>query len=277
MLDPIVIEAGLTKETWSLYRRMRDDMVVWMDGQVSVSKQAIVKVLRLTQMISGFLGGLEDDIDEESPLTGEEISALPDYLKQQFPDVAKLVPIAPSTIIKPPPVTVREIGREKLDATLQWLKGNTPRKAVIWSRFKPEVTRTIANLKMTFPKMEVHALRGGQSKDERKTTKRFLAPGGDPAPGFVVGNTQAGGASLNFSAAPLMIFLSRSPALIQRTQAIGRIERPGATEPMLIVDVVAVGPKGQKTVDHHILKALRNKDDLARWTVNEWRRILTEE
>jgi hypothetical protein len=46
---------------------------------------------------------------------------------------------------------------------------------------------------------------------------------------------------------------------------------------MLQVDVVAVGPKGQKTIDHHTLKALRGKDDMARWTVSEWRRILVEE
>jgi hypothetical protein len=71
--------------------------------------------------------------------------------------------------------------------------------------------------------------------------------------------------------------LSNGPALIERTQSIGRIERPGATQPMLIVDVCATGPKGQRTIDHHIIKSLRSKQDMATWTVNEWRRILNDD
>jgi hypothetical protein len=73
-----------------------------------------------------------------------------------------------------------------------------------------------------------------------------------------------------------MVFLSYGPRLIERTQSIGRIERPGAVEPMLVADVVAVGPKGQKTIDHKVLKALRSKDDMASWTYARWRELMRE-
>ena len=74
----------------------------------------------------------------------------------------------------------------------------------------------------------------------------------------------------------IAIYLSNGPRLIERTQSWGRIDRPGATSPMTLVDVIATGPKGQKTIDHSILKALRGKQDMANWSVNEWRRILAE-
>jgi hypothetical protein len=40
---------------------------------------------------------------------------------------------------------------------------------------------------------------------------------------------------------------------------------------VLITDMVAVGPRGQKTINHVILRALRNKQNFADWTTNEWR------
>jgi hypothetical protein len=120
----------------------------------------------------------------------------------------------------------------------------------------------------------VFQLCGGQSKEDRLAAKQFLAPGKDPRSGAVCGNPKAGGASSNYAACNIAVYLSNGPALIERTQSIGRIERPGATQPMLIVDVLATGPKGQKTIDHAILKSLRSKDDMAQWTVEQWRHML---
>ena len=151
-----------------------------------------------------------------------------------------------------------------------------PKKLLVWCRFKPEGNRTADEIKKLYRRVE--RLKGGQKPDERAAAKRLLAPDSDPLEeGAVVGNQKAGGASLNFSAANISIYLSQGPALIERTQSIGRIERPGQRNPMRIVDIVATGPKGQKTIDHHTLRALRGKEDMARWTVDQWRRILSEE
>jgi len=250
---------------------------------VSMSKFGITKALRLAQITSGFLGGLESiDADEDDPVAGVPNDLPPWLRKAQGLEPAPVAagpfnPLqAPVAVPKPVAKMTREIGREKLDALLRWLSVNPkPRKLVVWCRFRPELLRTTNALRALYP--TVLNLKGGQSPEERSAVKSFLAPGGDPREGAVVGITGTGAASLNFSAAWMMWFMSHDPALIKRTQSIGRIERPGQSSPMLIGDVVATGPKGQKTIDHHTLHALRGKDDMARWTVGQWRKILAEE
>jgi hypothetical protein len=170
----------------------------------------------------------------------------------------------------------KELSREKLDAFLLWLDllPTPPDRLIVWCRFRPELIRTTKALQSRYPK--VLNLWGGQTPDERREVKKLLAPGSTER-GAVVGISGTGAASLNFSGANIMVFMSHDPALIKRTQSIGRIERPGQTQPMLIVDVVARGPKGQKTYDHRAISALRSKQDMSTWTVNQWRAILMEE
>lgn len=270
MLDPIVVEVKLSDATWKIYQSMKNNLVANFGKEVSVSKQAITKVMRLSQITSGFLGGLED----EATLAAAPATApLPDWLKklgaqQNLP----LSDVAPSVT---GPVT-REIGREKLDGFLKWFGelNVKPHKLLTWCCFKPELERLTEELKKLYP--VVLNLKGGQSKEDRDAAKLFLAPNGDPREGAVAGNQKAGGASLNFAASPLAVYFSNTPRLIERTQSIGRIERPGAKFPMLIVDIVATGPKGQKTWDHVQLSRLRKKEDMAKLTVNEWRKIIEE-
>lgn len=278
MLDPITLEFKLSDTTWKMYKEQRDEMVTWLGtSEVSISRQGIVKALRLAQITSGFLGGVED-VDDDFELTpgGKEPTdaPLPPWLRKAagLPfDEKKLDDALP-----PKPKRCVEIGHEKLDGLMGWIKnaGVAGDKLLIWCRFKPELIRTTEAVKAHYP--QVFNLTGGQKPLARTDAKRALAPG-STGRAAVVGNPKAGGASLNFSAANVAVYLSNGPALIERTQSIGRIERPGATQPMLIVDVCATGPKGQRTIDHHILKALRSKQDMATWTVNEWRRILKDE
>jgi hypothetical protein len=295
MLDPVIVEARLSPSLWSIYKDMRDQMVSMLGNQISTAQQAIVKSLRLAQITSGYLGGLEDFLDDDGDLpfgappapkkTIEDVlGPQPAWLRRTDEQATTVQSETPSsdpqglptgpTVARTSTGFVREIGREKLDAFLNWLdtREPAPHKLLTWCRFRPELERTTTELAKVYP--NVFELRGGQSRSEREQAKLFLAPGSDPRRGAVVGNQKAGGASLNFAAANIAVYLSNGPALIERTQSIGRIERPGATQPMLIVDVIATGPKGQKTIDHAILKALRSKDDMARWTVQQWRDIL---
>lgn len=279
MLPPLTVEARLDPSTWKLYCEQRDDMVTFLKTEVSITKNALNKAMRLSQICSGFLGGLEE---ATAPGVTGVTAPMPDWLRKQqgLPlDTSIHSQADPSTaagLAGPPERVTREVGREKLDAFLFWLTTaqHQPDKLIVWTCFTPELQRLAKELAAIYP--NILELRGGQTPDERRITKLALAPGAKGR-AAVVGNTGAGGASLNFSAANVMVFMSNDPALIKRTQAIGRIERPGATQPMLIVDVVAAGPKGQKTVDHHKIKALRGKDDMAKWTVAQWRAILEEE
>ncbi len=287
MLPPLVINAPFSDENWKRYKEMRDDTVTWLGTQASVSKQGVTKILRLAQMCSGFLGGLEEQQDWDAdtlPLFAPSAATMPEFLRKRYEQsqtpYCQVEPQAPTA--SPAPLTVgptgpvtREIGREKLDALLEWFGGiPRPERLIVWCRWTPERLRTTDEFRKLYPVVE--SLCGGQTPDEKTAAKRLLAPG-SKAVGAVVGNQKAGGASLNYAGAALMIFLSEGPRLIERTQAIGRIERPGATEPMLPVFVLATGPKGQRTWDHHNFKALQAKDDMANWTVAQWVKILSEE
>jgi hypothetical protein len=296
MLPPVVLSAPFSDENWKLYKEMRDDTVAWLGTQASVSKQGVTKILRLAQMCSGFLGGLEDMADWDTDLSLipapprkqlELPTDMPDFLKRkheqsqtanrqvqpQAPAAPHLTQAAPLTVVSRP--VTREIGREKLDKFLEWFSNvPCPDRMIMWCRWTPERVRAEAALRTFYPRIE--RLCGGQTPDERQAAKRLLAPGSQER-GAVVGNQKAGGASLNFAGAPLMVFLSEGPRLIERTQAVGRIERPGATQPMSTVHVLATGPKGQKTWDHHNFQALQGKHDMANWTVAEWVKILSEE
>lgn len=292
MLDPVIIEARMSNDEWKLYTDMRDEMVGWLGTQVSTASQAIVKTLRLAQICSGYLGGLEDiDADappEDAPPPASPFGEAPGWLRRvtgvdedqavcpQAPAPGGASNLGGKIVARTGTGLVAEIGRTKLDAFLNWLDTREPQphKILTWCRFRPELERTSVELAKIYP--HIYQLRGGQSKQARLEAKLFLAPGSDPRRGAVVGNQKAGGASLNFAAASTAVYLSNGPALIERTQSIGRIERPGATEPMQIIDVLACGPKGQKTIDHLILKSLRAKDDMARWTVERWRQMRQE-
>jgi len=121
-------------------------------------------------------------------------------------------------------------------------------------------------------------LYGGQKKAERELAVRALNPAIIPdRKNGVVGSPQAGGAALNLSGASMAVNLSHDFNLRVFLQARGRIDRPGQLEKIQYVDVVATGPKGQKTIDHHILAALRGKDDIAQWTTATWRQKLQDE
>jgi hypothetical protein len=61
-----------------------------------------------------------------------------------------------------------------------------------------------------------------------------------------------------------------------RQQADARPLGPNQKEPCAYFDFVATGPKGEKTVDHVVVKALRGKEDLASWGGDRWARALEE-
>ncbi len=248
VLPPITIEARLTPQTWALYKDMRDELVAYIHGHpseapaFSAALQAGVRTLRLAQILAGFLGGVEEAGDEDSPEGSH----------------------------------VREIGREKLDAVLTFLAAQDVNKAVVWGRFRCEMLRTAAALRATGA--NVYMLYGQQKPDDREAAKRAFAPGGNPAtcPERLVGHPAAGGAGINLAGADLAIWASNAKSLRERKQADGRLNRPGQTRPVRFADVIAVGPDGQKTLDHAVVAAFRKDEEVATWTAQTWLRALSE-
>lgn len=248
--DPPVytqIEAPLTPATWRVYTQMRDDMLAWLDASSSaVATQAGVAALRLAQIANGFVGGVESED--------------PDLL-----DTA-------------PPLVLREVGAEKLDALVAWLAAHwTDEKLLIFTRFRPDVERTVARLAEGYPTHVVRPLYGSQRPEDRREAVALLAPGGDPRPAIIVANTQSGGAGLTLTASALCVFLGHDHSLRLRRQAEGRIDRPTQTRRCTYLDVLATGPKGERTVDHGIAARVRAKGQVADLTLDGWRRLLRGE
>lgn len=270
-LPSVPHEVRLKDKTWTRYKEMRDDMVTWLDQQhVVVAAQVVVKVMRLLQLTSGFLGGVE--VEEAVELAEEQ--ELADWMESTDAPVF----VAPSAVEYH--TTVAEISREKLDYLLVLLKqlfdADPTLKVIVWSRFKPEYRRTVAALREKFPDVTISGITGGQKKAEREEAKRLLDPRTAPEGQAVVVMT-AGHKGLNLTAASVNIYLSHDPSPDKRLQSEDRSHRHGQTRAVSYFDIVAYGPDGQKTWDHTTLKNRANRIDTAAWTAEAWRTSLTAE
>jgi SNF2 domain-containing protein len=307
-LPPVTLSVALTDKTWKTYRDMRDEMVAWLSAEkIAVASQAVVKGMRLAQLTSGFLGGIQQveaslaEVMRDSGLE-EETDDRPSFIPRVRNDAGQFelphIPVVPDAerqaIVYLPP---EEIGREKLDFFLDWiaerLEADKKLKLLAWCRFRPELARVVAGLEERFPQVHVGAIWGGQTQDryrtiagqqvlikegERGRALRLLDPRTSPdAPVIVVGTPSTGSMGLNLTAANVVIYLSNDFSLKTRLQSEDRVHRPGQTRGVSYFDLVATGPAGQKTVDHLVIKSLREKNDIATWTTQAWRAALLEE
>jgi SNF2-related domain len=265
-LDSVPLAVNLTHQTWTVYKQMRDDMVAWLSSDTLASaQQAVVRLLRLSQITSGFVGGVQQGDVDLTSFDGEE---------QQTPQDLKIG-------------LVQEIGREKLDLFLSWLlerlEEDSNLKILVWCRFRAELERLFVTLSGQEFQTRAGALTlgkiwGGQKRAEREVSLRLLDPRTAPSgPVVVIGTPASGAMGLNLTAAHTVVYLSNDYSLKTRLQSEDRVHRPGQTMSVSYFDVIAEGPHGQKTIDHTILAALKRKDDLAQWTTNAWVRALQEE
>jgi hypothetical protein len=287
-LSPVTLTATLTPETWRVYRSMRDQLVAALDaGTIAVASQAAVRVMRLAQITSGFVGGLEEEEEEET----DEAEVAPTDRPAWIPAQDRLGatgdrpdgfdPVWPARTYGERPGQVREVGREKLDVALRWVEERLDQdqnvKLVIWCRFRPEVAR-LADAVGDRRGLKVARFWGGLRPTERDEVLRLLDPRTDHhGSALVVATAATGKMSFNFTAAHHALYFSNDYSLSVRQQSQARMVRPGQRFPVWFGDIIAEGPRGQKTVDHSIIKALRAHEDVATWTISRWRTALTEE
>jgi len=272
-LPPVMVPVPLTKETWNRYKQMRDDLCVWMsDNEASLAPLVITKVMRLAQLCSGLLGGVE----EVFPV--QDQGDMPAFMQDEdwFKDVPKHEPTQPLE-------SMQEVSTEKLDALVEFidkqLKQDPAFKVLIWCRFRAEVDRVVRTLERQFRSMDIIPLVGSQPKSERDIALRLLNPrtANPVGSASLIATIGTGSVGHNFTAAAVAINLSPDYSLFKYKQGSDRVHRPGQTKPVSYFDFVAVGPRGQKTIDHTIIKARKEKDDIATWTSNAWVRVLKEE
>lgn len=286
-LDPVTMTAELTPKTWSVYKQMRDELVVWLsDNSVATAPQAVIKTLRLAQITSGFIGGVEDaNVDEVLPGLLESIDwgeALPSandtpWVHEPSAEEKQATAELASTL------GIREIGREKLDVLLWFLKERFAEDpfyhCVVWCRFRAELFRILREVGQHFPQVLLGSLHGQQKKAQRQAAMQLLHPDTSPKdrPVFVGSIYGTGSYGLNFTAASTSINCSFDFSLGKFLQASDRVYGPGQVKPVAYFDIVAQGPRGQKTIDHHIVQARRNNEDIASWTTDAWVKALTTE
>lgn len=248
-LDSVPLTVPLDDPTWNIYKAMRDDMVVWLgDNDVAMSPTAAVKVMRLSQITNGFLGGVQQAIPDSE-------DALED---------------------------TKEISSEKLDILLwfvgQRLEADPNVKIVAWGRYRREVERALAAVRRKYPQFETGIIYGSQSRTDRLHALRLLKPETTPeGPVFVVGIEGTGSFGLDFTASHTCISMSSGYSPGRTAQTLDRVYGPGQTEPIAYFDIIATGPKGQRTIDHIIIEARRAGEDIAQWTTQAWVKALMEE
>ena len=169
-MPPVTITATLTPNTWKLYREMRDDLVTWLsNAEASVASQTITKVMRLAQITSGFVGGVEEQGIEEEDVP-------------EFIDMSSWIEKGHTPKqIQGAAITTKIIGDEKLKVFLQWHKEqvemNPNFKCVVWCRFRNEVERLREALRDTkgHPDVEIGTIWNGP-RDEREHAVRLMNP-----------------------------------------------------------------------------------------------------
>lgn len=262
-LPPVTIPVTLKESTWKIYQQMKTEMVAWLETQpagMAVASQAMVKAMRLAQITSGFLGGVETLEDDEAPQQDDWLNTV----------------MIPETLVQRREVA--EIGREKLDLFLDWLRMRVDEdpcfKILVWCRFRPEVERLHRELEK-LQKYHLGLIVGGQRDAERSHALRLLDPRTAPDTAtIVVGTPATGSMGLNLTAAWNVLYVSNDYKLRIRQQSEDRVHRPGQVRAVSYFDLVAVGPKGQKTIDADVIEALREKRNLADWTASAWIRAL---
>lgn len=266
-LAPITLTATLDQE-WDYYKAMRDDMVAWLGtSNVSMSLEIFTKLMRLAQITSGFLGGVED-FDDGDP---EDYDARPDWMP---PAPESLFDEAVLQFNDTDTKTVKEVGRAKLDLLINFTKERLEQeknlKLLVWCRFKPEVERNLKDFRSLFPSMDVGVIRGGQKKSERIDAMKLLDPRFTPNKPVTVFSTSAGARGSTLVASHTVVRMSRDWRLDTLLQADDRVHRMGQDHPISYFDIVAEGPRGQRTVDLDILTDLLRKLDTSIWTTSAW-------
>ena len=134
-------------------------------------------------------------------------------------------------------------------------------KVIIWSRFRYDVKRITEALKKKYgPSSTVTYF--GDTSDEARSTAIENFQEGDAR--FFVGNPQTGGYGITLTSAQTVIYFANSFDLAIRMQSEDRAHRIGQTEHVNYIDLISEG-----TIDEQIVKALRNKMDIASVVMGE--------
>ncbi len=236
-LPPNVFErltVDLGKEQRVAYDQMKKDMVADHAGQRVSVTLVLTQMLRLQQIVGGFL-----------PIT-------------VYNDLTELE----ETHVEP----IRGVNA-KMVALVEFLDDLDRRsRVIIWARFRAEIqliTETLDDRYGSDTWVEFH---GGVKTTDRTAARRAFQDASGPTR-FFVGQTETGGLGITLTAADTVVYYSNSFSLESRLQSEDRAHRIGQDKTVTYVDMVA-----RNTLDAKLLTALRSKKNLADLiTGDDWR------
>lgn len=161
-----------------------------------------------------------------------------------------------------------QVSRAKMDAArdlMETLCLDEGRKLVMLARFRAEVDA----LEEAAHKMGIGLVRidgGVRPADRGALVERFQT---DPDCLLFIGIIDACAEGLTLTAADTMVYYSLTYNYAKYDQSLARIHRIGQDNKCTYIHLVAPG-----TIDEVILRALHNKEDLARSVVDNWRQLL---
>ena len=157
--------------------------------------------------------------------------------------------------------TIKDLPCSRLGELMSILE-NVEGKTIIWSHYTHDVRRIIKEIKRVYGDDSVVDYYGATDTDARSDNiKKFQT---NDKCRFFVGTTHTGGYGITLTAGSNMIYFSNGYDLEKRQQSEARIDRIGQTKKMTYIDIMT-----QDTIDERIVKALRNKVNIANTIMDE--------
>lgn len=136
-------------------------------------------------------------------------------------------------------------------------------KVIIWANYRKNIEDIKLAIQKEYGMTSVAAYYGDTAAEDRQEiVEKFSDPEDELR--FFVGNPTTGGYGLTLVSSHTVVYYSNSFDLEKRLQSEDRAHRIGQTEKVTYIDLIAT-----KTVDEHIVKALRNKIDIASAVLGE--------
>lgn len=189
-LVKVMIPVELTPEQRKAYSELEEQLITYLGDSACVVNMALTKILRLQQIVSGFIDLVEDS-DEN--ITGDHYQ--------------------------------KELKNNRLDVLRELLEELTPQhKVIVWAPFRRNI-KAIQRL-CTELKLPHCAIYGGQS--ERERTESINNFRNDPSYRVCIANPKAGGVGLNLIEASYAIYYGRGYSLEDDLQSEARNYRGGS-------------------------------------------------
>jgi len=139
----------------------------------------------------------------------------------------------------------------------------TSGKVIIWATYRHDIEKIVDMLSHDYGQNSVAGYYGSTKQDRRQEIIRIFQNPTSPLR-FFVATAQTGGFGITLTEANTVIYYSNSYDLEIRLQSEDRAHRIGQKKAVTYIDLVARG-----TIDEKILKALRDKINIASTVLNE--------